>query len=168
MLRKMHDMPMARQVNVDECKLSVETLKSLNKEEHPEEQEIFRELYLELEEIDRQVSRTRSRPQVIVRRTTLASRARGARASVARGGRASTTSTTPRTYVRRGSGSGSCEASITTEDVPILGRMEHRDPEFDDEGNLFSDGDYRLHSSEGDDNDSSSSESGGSDDEESR
>ncbi|MCO5606723.1 hypothetical protein L7F22_060913 [Adiantum nelumboides] len=41
------------QVNVDECKLSVETLKSFNKDRDSEEEQIFRELYMELEEIDR-------------------------------------------------------------------------------------------------------------------
>ncbi|KAI5069480.1 hypothetical protein GOP47_0015781 [Adiantum capillus-veneris] len=40
MLRSMHVMPMARQVNVDECKLSIETLKSLNKDRDAEEEQI--------------------------------------------------------------------------------------------------------------------------------
>lgn len=154
---------------MDDCTLSVETLKSLNKEQDPEEQQIFRDLYLELEEIDRRVSRTRSRPNVIVRRVTSAPSSRGARASIARGGRMAVTSTTPRTYVRRGSGSGSGVAAMTTDDVPISGHREHREPEFDDEGNLLSEGDYHLHSSEDDneeDDDSSHSENGDSLDEE--
>ncbi|MCO5587527.1 hypothetical protein L7F22_041477 [Adiantum nelumboides] len=55
------------QVYVDECKLSVETLKSLNKNHDSEEAQIFRELYMELEEIDRRVSCTQSCKKVIVR-----------------------------------------------------------------------------------------------------
>ncbi|MCO5570008.1 hypothetical protein L7F22_023723 [Adiantum nelumboides] len=71
-------------INVDECKLSVETLKSLNKDHDPEEEQIFRELYMELEEIDRRVSRTRSRKKVIVRGS--ATRGRGSSNSAVRGG----------------------------------------------------------------------------------
>ncbi|KAH7423929.1 hypothetical protein KP509_12G081500 [Ceratopteris richardii] len=67
MLRTMHQMPMARQVNVDSLKLSLETLKSVQKERDIEEEQIFRDLYLELEEIDRRVNRTRSHSKVTIR-----------------------------------------------------------------------------------------------------
>ncbi|MCO5559169.1 hypothetical protein L7F22_012763 [Adiantum nelumboides] len=116
MLRSMHEMPMARQVNADECKLSIETLKSLNKDRDPEEEQIFRELYMELKEIDRCVSRTRSRKKVVMRGSV--TRGRGSSTSAVRGGgRASTRA--PTTYVRRGSGSGSSTTATTQENVPL-------------------------------------------------
>ncbi|KAI5081758.1 hypothetical protein GOP47_0001501 [Adiantum capillus-veneris] len=96
-----------------ECKLSIETLKSLNKDRDPEEEQIFRDLYLELEEIDRRVSRTRSRK-------------------------------------KRGSGSGSTMADTTLENVSISRPADPREPEFDDEGNILSEGDYGLASSASD------------------
>ncbi|MCO5575884.1 hypothetical protein L7F22_029690 [Adiantum nelumboides] len=122
-------------VNVDECKLSVETLKSLNKDHDPKEEQIFHELYMELEEIDRRVSRTRSRKKVVVRRS--ATRGRGSSTSAVRGGgRASTRA--PTTYVRRGSGSVSSTTTTTLENVPLSKSTEPREPEFDDEGNILS------------------------------
>ncbi|MCO5547614.1 hypothetical protein L7F22_001065 [Adiantum nelumboides] len=54
-------------------------LKSLNKDRDPEEEQIFRELYMELEEIDCRVSRTRSRKKVVVRGS--ATRGRGSSTS---------------------------------------------------------------------------------------
>ncbi|MCO5576180.1 hypothetical protein L7F22_029988 [Adiantum nelumboides] len=89
-----------QEVNADECKLSVETLKSLNKDRDPEEEQIFRELYMELEVIDRRVSHTRSRKKVVVR------------------------------------------GSTTRENVPLSKSTEPREPEFDDDGNILSEGDY--------------------------
>ncbi|MCO5562431.1 hypothetical protein L7F22_016059 [Adiantum nelumboides] len=146
MLRSMDEMPMARQVNVDECKLSVETLKSLNKDLDPEEEQIFRELYMELEEIDRRVSRTRAR-KVVVRGSV--TRGRGSSTSAVRGrGRASTRALT--TYVHRGSGSGSSTTATTLENVPLSRSTEPREPEFDDEGNILSEGDYGLSSTHSD------------------
>ncbi|MCO5609564.1 hypothetical protein L7F22_063793 [Adiantum nelumboides] len=131
------------QVNADECKLSVETLKSLNKDRDSEEEQIFRELYMELEEIDRRVSRTRSRKKVVVRGS--ATRGRGSSTSaVCGGGRASTRA--PTTYVRRGSGSGSSTTATTLENVPLSRSTEPREPEFDDDGNILSEGDYGLFS----------------------
>ncbi|MCO5548933.1 hypothetical protein L7F22_002396 [Adiantum nelumboides] len=133
-------------VNVDECKLSVETLKSLNKDLDPEEEQIFRELYMELEEIDRRVSRTRAR-KVVVR--GLATRGRGSSTSAVRG-RGRTSTRAPTTYVRRGSGSGSSTTSTTLENVPLSRSTEPREPEFDDEGNILSEGDYGLSSTHSD------------------
>ncbi|MCO5549875.1 hypothetical protein L7F22_003349 [Adiantum nelumboides] len=131
------------QVNADECKLSVETLKSLNKDCDREEEQIFRELYMELEEIDRRVSRTRSSKKVVVRGS--ATRGRGSSTSAVRGGgRASTRA--PTTYVRRGSGSGSSTTVTTLENVPLSRSTEPREPEFDDDGNILSEGDYGLFS----------------------
>ncbi|MCO5605241.1 hypothetical protein L7F22_059421 [Adiantum nelumboides] len=128
------------QVNVDECKLSVETHKSLNKDLDPEEEQIFRKLYMELEEIDRRVSRTRAR-KVVVRGS--ATRGRGSSTSAVRGrGRASTR--VPTTYVRRGSGSGSFTTVTPLKNVPLSRSTEPREPEFDDEGNILSEGDYGL------------------------
>ncbi|MCO5615018.1 hypothetical protein L7F22_069306 [Adiantum nelumboides] len=129
-------------VNVDECKLSVEILKSLNKDHDPEEEQIFRELNMELEEIDRCVSRTRFR-KVVVRGS--ATRGRVSSTSTVRGGgRASTRAST--TYVRRGSGSGSSTTATTLENVPLSRSMEPREPEFDDEGNIVGEGDYGFSS----------------------
>ncbi|MCO5592002.1 hypothetical protein L7F22_045995 [Adiantum nelumboides] len=134
-------------VSVDECKLSVETLKSLNKNHDPEEEQIFRELYMELEEIDRRASRTRSRKKVVVRRS--ATRGRGSSTSAVRGGgRASTRA--PTTYVRRGSGSVSSTTTTTLENVPLSRPTEPREPEFDDEGNILSEGDYGFSSTHSD------------------
>ncbi|MCO5606420.1 hypothetical protein L7F22_060608 [Adiantum nelumboides] len=138
--------PLSVEVNVDECKLSVETLKSLNKDLDPEEEQIFRELYMELEEIDRRVSRTRAR-KVVVRGS--ATRGRGSSTSAVHGrGRASTRA--PTTYVRRGSGSGSSTTATTLENVPLSRSTEPREPEFDDEGNILSEGDYGLSSTHSD------------------
>ncbi|MCO5580409.1 hypothetical protein L7F22_034275 [Adiantum nelumboides] len=135
------------QVNVDECKLSVETLKSLNKDRDPEEEQIFRELYMELEEIDRRVSRSRSRKKVIVRGS--ATRGRGSSTSAVRGGgRASARA--PTTYVRRDSGSGSSTTATTLENVPLSTSTERREPEFDDKGNIISEGDYGFSSTHSD------------------
>ncbi|MCO5583652.1 hypothetical protein L7F22_037565 [Adiantum nelumboides] len=97
------------QVNVDECKLSVETLKSLNKDLDPEEEQIFHELYMELEEIDRRVSCTRARKVVV---------------------RGSVTRETP--------------MATTLENVSLSRSTEPREPEFGDEGNILSEGDYGL------------------------
>ncbi|MCO5550697.1 hypothetical protein L7F22_004187 [Adiantum nelumboides] len=134
---------LAQVVNADECKLSVETLKSLNKDRDPEEEQIFRELYMEPEEIDRRVSRTRSRKKVVVRGS--ATRGRGSSTSTVRGGgRASTRA--PTTYVRRGSGSGSSTTATTLENVPLSRSTEPREPEFDDDGNILSERDYGLFS----------------------
>ncbi|MCO5572630.1 hypothetical protein L7F22_026388 [Adiantum nelumboides] len=128
------------QVNADECKLLV---KSLNKDRDSEEEQIFRELYMELEEIDRRVSRTRSRKKIVVRGS--ATRGRGSSTSAVRGGgRASTRA--PTTYVRRGSGSGSSTTATTLENVPLSRSTEPREPEFDDDGNILSEGDYGLFS----------------------
>ncbi|MCO5550696.1 hypothetical protein L7F22_004186 [Adiantum nelumboides] len=147
MLRSMHEMPMARQVNVDECKLSVETLKSINKDHDLEEEQIFRELYMELEEIDRRVSRTQSRKKVVVQGS--ATGGRGSSTSAVRGGgRASTRA--PTTYVRRGSGSGSSTMATTLENVPLFRSTKPREPEFDDEGDILSERDYGLSSTHSD------------------
>ncbi|MCO5599663.1 hypothetical protein L7F22_053768 [Adiantum nelumboides] len=134
-------------VNVDECKLLVETLKSLNKDRDPEEEQIFRELYMELEEIDPRVSRTRSRKKVVMRGSV--TRGRGSSTSAVRGGgRASTRA--PTTYVRRGSGSGSSTTATTQENVPLSRSTKPREPEFDDEGNIHNEGDYGTSSDEDD------------------
>ncbi|MCO5566898.1 hypothetical protein L7F22_020581 [Adiantum nelumboides] len=126
MLRTMHEMPMARQVNVDELKLSAQTLKSVTKDRDPEEEEIFRDLYMELEEIDRRVSRTRSQRKTRVRSIA----ARGVVPSTTHGAASTSHAAgTSRCYVRRGP-----TTSSTTREI--------RDPNYDDEGNLLSEGDY--------------------------
>ncbi|MCO5598073.1 hypothetical protein L7F22_052163 [Adiantum nelumboides] len=136
MLRSMHKMPIARQVNVDECKLCVETFKSLNKDHDLED---LRELYMELEEIDRRVSCTRFRKKVVVRGLTTTSRGSFISA-VCGGGKASAQA--PTIYVHIGSGSGFFTTATMPEDVPLSRSTESREPEFDDEGNILSEGDY--------------------------
>lgn len=66
MLRAMQKMEEARQVrlaqlqvNVAEFKLAGNTLKSVNKEVDEDEERLYAELYRELEEMDRHISRTR-------------------------------------------------------------------------------------------------------------
>ncbi|MCO5558008.1 hypothetical protein L7F22_011583 [Adiantum nelumboides] len=113
-------------VNVDELKLSAQTLKSVTKDRDPEEEEIFRDLYMELEEIDRRVSRTRSQRKTRVRSIT----ARGVVPSTTHGAASTSHAAgTSRCYVRRGP-----TTSSTTREI--------RDPNYDDEGNLLSEGDY--------------------------
>ena len=46
---------------MDEFKLKGNTLKSVNKEVDPEEERLYANLYAELEETDRRVSRTRQK-----------------------------------------------------------------------------------------------------------
>ena len=85
-------------MNVDALKLTVDTLKSVNKERDPVEMDIYAELFRELEEVDLRVSRTRSR----------SSRGRGPwllRTHVMRGLESSST------HVRHGLGSASTVAS---------------------------------------------------------
>ncbi|MCO5584586.1 hypothetical protein L7F22_038517 [Adiantum nelumboides] len=67
-------------------------------------------------------------------------RGRGSSTSAVRGGgRASTRA--PTIYVRRGSGSGSSTTAITLEDVLLSRSTEPSESEFDDEGNIISEGD---------------------------
>ncbi|MCO5612202.1 hypothetical protein L7F22_066464 [Adiantum nelumboides] len=114
------------QVNVDELKLSAQTLKSVTKDRDPEEEEIFRDLYMELEEIDRRVSRTRSQRKTRVRSIA----ARGVVPSTTHGAASTSHAAgTSRCYVRRGP-----TTSSTTREI--------RDPNYDDENNLLSEGDY--------------------------
>ncbi|MCO5560710.1 hypothetical protein L7F22_014328 [Adiantum nelumboides] len=81
--------------------------------------------------------------QVVVRGS--AARGRGSSTSAVRGGgRASTRA--PTTYVHRGSGSGSSTTATTLENVPLSRSTEPREPEFDDDGNILSEGDYGLFS----------------------
>ncbi|KAH7282747.1 hypothetical protein KP509_35G045900 [Ceratopteris richardii] len=141
MLRSMHEMPMARQVNVDSLKLSLETLKGIQRERNEEEERIFSELYLELEEIDRRVSHTRSHSKVIVRGSR--SRQRHGSSNIA--------------YSRRGSSSRSTPSAMEEENVVL--DTDLREPSYDDDGNILSDGDYEnasTASSIGDDGDSCS------------
>ncbi|KAH7282607.1 hypothetical protein KP509_35G039600 [Ceratopteris richardii] len=141
MLRSMHEMSMAHRVNVDSLKLSLETLKCIQRERNEEEERIFRELYLELEEIDWRVSRTRSHSKVIVR---------GSRSCQRHGN--STIA-----YSRRGSSSRSTPSAMEEENVVI--DTDLKEPSYDDDGNILSDGDYgnaSIASSIGDDGDSCS------------
>ncbi|KAH7433983.1 hypothetical protein KP509_07G095800 [Ceratopteris richardii] len=124
MLRTMHQMPMARQVNVDSLKLSLETLKSIQKERDIEEEQIFGDLDLELEEIDRRVNRTRSHPKVTIRASRHRQRCGHSTSTIA--------------YSRRGSGSRSAPSAMEDENEAI----ERREPSYDDDCNIISDVDY--------------------------
>ena len=110
---------------MDTLKLTMDTLKSVNKERDPEEMQIYAELFRELEEIDLRVSRTRR------------GRGRG------RGTRGRTSTNHSSTHVRRGSGSASAVAAREEDDVVA----DLREPEYDEEGNVLSEGDYGLVSS---------------------
>lgn len=98
---------------------------------------------MELEEIDRRVSRTRSRRSVTVRACAIRS---AASTSVAHSG-------SPRRYTRRG-----VRSTTTT-----TSGLELREPEYDDDGNVLSDGDFgvvsRATSSDSEHHSSSSYES---------
>ncbi|MCO5568759.1 hypothetical protein L7F22_022459 [Adiantum nelumboides] len=50
------------------------------------------------------------------------------------------------TCMRRGSGSGASTTATTLENVPLSRSKEPREPEFDDEGNIVSEGDYGFSS----------------------
>ncbi|KAH7430584.1 hypothetical protein KP509_08G004800 [Ceratopteris richardii] len=126
MLRTMHQMPMACQLNVDSLKLSLETLKSVRKEREAEEEPIFCDLYLELEEIDRRVNLTRSHSKVTIR----ASRNQQRRGY----------STSTIAHLRRGSGSSSAPSAMEDENEAI----KPREPSYDDDGNIISDGVYKM------------------------
>ncbi|KAH7430718.1 hypothetical protein KP509_08G011300 [Ceratopteris richardii] len=131
------------QVNVDSLKLSLETLKSVQKESDAEEEQIFRDLYLELEEIDRRVNRTRSHSKVTLR---------ASRNQQRRGHPTSTIA-----YSRRASDSRSAPSAMEDENEAI----EPREPSYDDDGNIISDGDYEnvsIMSSSEEDNCTSSDE----------
>lgn len=116
---------------MDALKLTGDTLQSVNKVQDEEEERIYAEIYRELESFDRRPTRTR--------------RGRGGSGrGVQVGSRGCTVRGAPRdivhTYVRRGSGSSTL--ALADEDAPFGFSHELREPEFDDEGNLLSDGDF--------------------------
>lgn len=115
---------------MDEFKLTGNTLQSVNKEVDAEEERIYAELYQELVEIDRRVSRTRQGQLAH-------ERGRGARANTSRAGRG-------RGKGRR-RGSGRPTTTYEHEDDCMESSDEEEDamePEYDDEGNLLSEGEF--------------------------
>ncbi|KAH7425666.1 hypothetical protein KP509_11G065200 [Ceratopteris richardii] len=141
MLRTMHQMPMARQCFlVYVYGLNLDMTMDISHRDAEEEQ-IFRNLYLELAEIDRSVNRTRSHSKVTIR----ASRNQQRRGH----------STSTIAYSRRGSRSAPSAMQDENE------ALEPREPSYDDDGNIISDGDYEnvsIMSSSEEDNCTSSDE----------
>ena len=122
-------------MDVDKFKLTGNTLLSVNKEVDEEEEALYAELYKELEETDRRVSRTRSSH---------------ARTSKKKGGEVGASrSTMSLTYSRHGSGSG---GGVDHDHEALLQHLEEidagetfeeiKEPEYDSEGNLIDEGDF--------------------------
>ena len=119
---------------MDEFKLTGDTLKSVNKVVDEEEERLYAELYKELEETDRRVTRTRRRGRGQPTSSTTSRKGQGKGRGPARGrgrGRA--------TYIRHGSSSRA--TAISEEDEPASSSEDLREPEYDDDGNLLSEGD---------------------------
>lgn len=120
---------------MDTIKLTGDNLRSVQREPDEEEEMLFAELYKELEEVDRRTTRTRRGRGRGVR---VGGRSRGVtirRASTPTpsGEDSSSLPSLPRVFVRRGSASS---RPIEHDDIP----SPPREPEFDDEGNLLSEG----------------------------
>ena len=132
---------------MDTFVLTRNNLESVHQEVNEDEELIFAELYREIVESDTRTSRTRSH------------RGRGRGVPIGRGKgllvRRPPTSTGEgtTTYVRRGSTSSNPSPSDGLVGLP------HRDPTFDDEGNLVSDADYEPSSASSREEDSSSENS---------
>lgn len=115
---------------MDEFKLKGNTLKSVNKEVDPEEERLYANLYAELEETDRRVSRTRQKGKANARGFPV-----GTRGAIVRR-ESPPNPCLPQTYARR---RGSTSTS------PALELEEHHEirlPEYDSDGALLSEGDF--------------------------
>lgn len=125
---------------MDQFKLTGDTLKSVNKEVDDEEERIYAELYKELEETDRRISRTRRGRST----TSEGSKDKGKAKSKGKGkGKSKGKGATRRASVRRGSSSAlvAIEPNVDEDDlVPPIEAL--REPEYDDDGNLLSEGDF--------------------------
>ena len=135
---------------MDTFKLKGDTLESVNKPVDDAEERLYAELYEELEETDRRVSRTRRRGRGQMRgqitSSTTRKKGRGKGKGMATGqGRGKG----PLTYVRRGSGSRA--VALSEEDETSSSSDDLREPEYDEEGNLLSEGDF-VFTSETDEN----------------
>lgn len=116
---------------MDEFKLTGNTLKSVNKEVDEEEERIYAELYRELEETDRRISRTRHRRRPTTTKDSGKGKDKGKENSKGKGKGA---------LMRRGSSSASATTMDEDDLVPPIEGL--REPEYDDEGNLLSEGDF--------------------------
>ena len=115
-------------MNVDTIKLTGENLTSVHKPVDAEEERLFAKLYKEAVALSSRRRVTRSRRRVTLRlRTTTPS---------------SSTLGEPQRYTRRGSGSSSMGVVTHEEDSHISDPEETREPDYDDEGNVLTDGDY--------------------------
>ena len=118
---------------------------SVNKRVDQEEEALYAELYKELEETDRRISRTRKS-----RTTKRGAMATATSASTIRGA-----SSEPLTYTRRGSSSTS-GVGMDHEHEALLQHLEEIDaaeedeevgePEYDSDGNLLNEGDFIFNS----------------------
>ena len=143
---------------MDEFELKGDTLKSVNKPVNEEEEKLYVELYKELEETDRRITRTRRRGRGRGRGRSTPSttsdkgkgKGKGTRDRATRGRGQGIGSSGVLTYVRRGSGSRAA-AALSEEDDALSSHDSLREPEYDDEGNLLSEGDF-VFTSETDEN----------------
>ena len=137
---------------MDAIKLTGDTLKSVNKDVNEEEEKLYAELYKELEETDRRISRTRRRGRGRGHSPTssIGAKEKGKTKQVACGrgkGRATIT------YVRRGSNSRAVD--LSEDEGPTSSSDDLKEPEYDDDGNLLSEGDF-VFTSETDENEGAS------------
>ena len=122
-------------------KLKGDTLKSVNKEVDEEEERLYAELYKELEEVDRRISRTRRGGRKGGDGNVMSKgKGKGKGKSLSkRKGRGETS-------IRRGSGSGGAGGASSTaieeENEIVAPREGFREPGYDDDGNLLSEGDF--------------------------
>ena len=124
---------------MDEFKLTKDTLHSVNKDVDYESERLYAQLFSELEETDRRVSRLRQHHE----RTSTCGTMGGSRGKGKGKGKGSRGSTLGlQTYVRCGSSSTRVIEDLAEEDDPLIPSPELREPEFDDDGNLLSEGDF--------------------------
>ena len=132
---------------MDEFKLTKDTLHSVNKDVDYESERLYAQLFSELEETDRRVSRLRQHHERTSTCGTMGGsrgKGKGKDKSKGRGRRKGSRGVTTglQTYVRRGSSSTRVIEDLAEEDDPLIPSPELREPEFDDDGNLLSEGDF--------------------------
>lgn len=126
---------------MDQFKLTGNTLKSVNKEVDEEEERIYAEVYKELEETDRRISRTRRGRSA----TSEGSNKSKGKAKIKDKGKGKSKGkgATRRVSVRRGSSSASVAIEPIVDEDDLVPPIEGpREPEYDDAGNLLSEGDF--------------------------
>ena len=139
-------------MNVDEFKLTAEKLKSVNQVVDEEEEQLYKELYEELEETDRRISRTR-RHTVSKKSTDTIGQAQDkgkgkSKVNPKAKGKGKGKGKGAGKKKGKGKARGSSSTTLTFEDEDNLVSsddeelVEIREPEYDDDGNLLSEGDF--------------------------